>query len=220
MGFFEVPPPPPEPEQPRRPKQPWAGSPDHVIGGSVPGDITVARTDNVAIIVRHLIAYPEGLEFSLDVHRRAHQWDDPFADAMPFRMGRHGRGMPDEILRFGVEFSDGRKATTLDGWEGHRGEPASPRLIPRGGGGGGTRWIQEYWLWPLPPPGSLAFVCEWPAQGVELTRAEIDAEAVIEAAERAEVLWEEANSLAEGESFHTVSTTLQASAEIDPDDSD
>ena len=218
MGFFEVPPPPPEPEQPRPPRQPWAGSPDHVIGGSVPGDILVARTDDVAIIVRHLIAYPEGLEFSLDVHRRVHEWNDPFEDAMPFRMGRRTRGMPDEILRFGVEFSDGRKATTLDGWEGHRGEPASPRLIPRGGGGGGTRWMQEYWLWPLPPAGPLAFVCEWPAQGVELTRAEIDAGSVIEAAGRAEVLWEEANPVAEGETFHTVSTTLQAGVGIDLDD--
>lgn len=219
MGFFEVPPPPPEPE-PRRPaRRPWFGAPDHVVGGSVPGDIVVARTSDVAIIVRHLIAYPDGLEFTLDVHRRVHEWDDPIDSHTSFHMHRRGLELRDEILRFGVEFSDGRKATTLDGWSGaEREEPSSPRLVPRGGGGGGTRWSQEYWLWTLPPPGPLAFVCEWPAQGVELTRSEMDAGSVIEAAGRAQVLWEEREDDGEGQGY-TVAM-FHPGVGTEPDDSD
>jgi hypothetical protein len=46
-------------------------------------------------------------------------------------------------------------------------------------------------VWPLPPAGTLAFVCEWPLRGIVETRAEIDAAPILEAAGRAEVLWPE-----------------------------
>ena len=63
-------------------------------------------------------------------------------------------------------------------------------LIPRGGGGGGRHTSQVgYWVWPLPPPGPLAFVCEWRAVGIPLTRVEVDAAPIIAAARRATVLW-------------------------------
>ena len=45
------------------------------------------------------------------------------------------------------------------------------------------------WLWPLPPPGRLAFVVQWSAEDIAEKRHEIDANAILEAAERAEVLW-------------------------------
>ena len=50
-------------------------------------------------------------------------------------------------------------------------------------------WELSYWLWPLPPPGPLALVVEWPAAGIPLSRTEIDASQVIEAAAEAEELW-------------------------------
>jgi hypothetical protein len=42
---------------------------------------------------------------------------------------------------------------------------------------------------PIPPPGQLAFVCEWPALQIPLTRATLDAEVIRDAARRAVVLW-------------------------------
>ena len=48
-----------------------------------------------------------------------------------------------------------------------------------------------FWLWPLPPPGPLTFVVEWPALGIAETRAETDATAVVEAAASAAPLWPE-----------------------------
>jgi len=41
----------------------------------------------------------------------------------------------------------------------------------------------------LPPPGPLAFVCEWPTRHIPETRAEIDASLVLEAAARAVAIW-------------------------------
>ena len=109
--------------------------------------------------------------------------------------GQRGWFLPDDFLRFGVEFADGAKATNLPGPPGPPGEPAGPLLLQRGGGGGGSRWDQTYWVWPLPPPGPLAFVCEWPAEEISLTRAEIDAELVLGAAAKAEILWDEPESI-------------------------
>lgn len=50
---------------------------------------------------------------------------------------------------------------------------------------GGTAGSWNYWLWPLPPPGPLTFVCAWPSQGLLPTKAEIDAAPLREAASRA-----------------------------------
>ena len=46
-------------------------------------------------------------------------------------------------------------------------------------------------MWPLPPAGHLAFVCEWPAAEIPLTRQEIDAQLVLDAASHAQALFTE-----------------------------
>jgi hypothetical protein len=166
----------------------------------------VARTDECVVAVTDATAYPTGFEFKLVVRSRR----GPDAEFDPFEMdplqfhhplmwrrmkSAFERGeLPPELFRFGIAFADGSKATTLGGHPlGHdpREKPTRPVLRPRGGGGGGGDWNQEYWMWPLPPEGRLAFVCEWPAKGIELTRREIDAGVIRAAAEQAEVLWEE-----------------------------
>ena len=38
-------------------------------------------------------------------------------------------------------------------------------------------------------PGPFAFVCEWPARGIGLTRVEIDSQALLDAANRTKPLW-------------------------------
>jgi hypothetical protein len=93
-------------------------------------------------------------------------------------------------MRFGIEFSDGRKATTV---RPHRPRhpqdtPEQPLLMMRGGGGG-RRFEADFWVWPLPPPGPLAFVCDWREHGIELTRKEVDAQAILDSAAKVEQLW-------------------------------
>jgi hypothetical protein len=96
------------------------------------------------------------------------------------------------FLRFGVRFADGRKATKLRGVDLSRGRrgPKPPVLTEAGGAGGGDRdWDSHQWLWGLPPPGPRAFVCEWPARQIAESQVEIDAQLVLDEAERAVTLW-------------------------------
>jgi hypothetical protein len=63
--------------------------------------------------------------------------------------------------------------------------------MQRGGGGGGRSWSFRYWLWPLPPAGSLTVVIEWPFHAIPLTRIALDAEPLRLAAATSESLWPE-----------------------------
>jgi hypothetical protein len=67
--------------------------------------------------------------------------------------------------------------------------PRPPVLGLRGGGGGGGRWRHDVWVWPLPPAGLLTFACEWPALGIALSRVDVDAERLQQAARHARLLW-------------------------------
>ena len=62
-------------------------------------------------------------------------------------------------------------------------------MHPGGGGGGGGSWRQTQWVWPLPPPGPVVLVCEWPAMNIPLTRSELDAQTILDAAARAQVVF-------------------------------
>jgi hypothetical protein len=202
MSFFEPPPPPPEPPVPPRiVERPWWQAPRNELGVSTALRVTLARTEDVAVALLDAVAYSTGLSFTLVVVQRAASEPfpgEPFEHLFGhFRPGRrYGEELPPELLRFGVQFSDGRKATTL-GWGGavaffggdEEAEPEGPVLSQGGGGGDDDHWESSFWLWPLPPPGPLAFVVEWPAKGIELTRHDVDAGPLLEASSRSEPLW-------------------------------
>jgi hypothetical protein len=199
MSFFELPPPPEREPLEERPQPEWSGPPENVLGVGVPIRIVLARTYDTAVLLDHVTAYPTGLRFDVTVSVRKFP-DEEFQDLFhDIRMWRHGRarraaeGLPPELLRFGVLLADGGKATSLgEFWPvGAQGAeaPTGPILMEQGGGGGGRQYTFGYWLWPLPPPGPLTFVVEWPARGIEETRVEVDAEPIREAASRTETLW-------------------------------
>ena len=68
-------------------------------------------------------------------------------------------------------------------------EPDPPFLYYHGGGGCEGGWRSPHWLWGLPPPGPLAFVCTWPTGQLPAARVEIDASLVLAAADRAVPVW-------------------------------
>jgi hypothetical protein len=199
LSFFA--PPPARDEEPEHPPPAWYGPPDDVIGQAAGEGFVLARTDALALAVWGITAFPTGLAFSLAiVLRRA---DDPDLDPeldLDMAMHRYWRGrrrgsepeLPDDLLRFGVEFEDGRKATSLEwGWTGAEDEtPPGPILMQRGGGGGGRSYRMGWWLWPLPPGEHIAFVCEWPARGIDLTRHEVEAGPLRDAAMQARPIWD------------------------------
>src|SRR6266542_2635382 len=165
MSFFDrLPPaPPPEPEPPR----PAWMKPEAALAGVVAKELLLARTDHAAIAITGLLAYRTGFEFILSaVLRREDRRGRMFDPGLLHWPGRHDEPLPAEFLRLGVQFPDG-------------------------GGGGGRRYDMRYWVWPLPPPGPVAFVCQWPAHDIPESRVEIDARLILDAAARAIGLWPE-----------------------------
>jgi hypothetical protein len=176
MSFFEELPP-AVPEMPTR--QPdWSAPPSNVVGATVPFDLVLANTGELAIAVGGMTAYPTGVSFVVRVLRRHMPADQP--DSL-FRMHHPGPGG----LRLAVELADGSRAFADRGVV----EPGrGPTLTGGGGGGSGLTYELQYWLWPLPPDGPLRFACTWPDEGIEETTAELDAP-IREAAERAIEQW-------------------------------
>jgi hypothetical protein len=169
---------------------PWFGPPQGTLPGVVALERIVAHNAKVAVCISSIAAYPTGFEFEFLTMTTG---GNPAADPMMFHHHRQqqgaGSGIPPELLRLGVQFADGSKATNIRGFVDEASPPAGPVMHPCGGGGGGGSWRQTQWVWPLPPPGVVAFVCEWPAMGVALTRSEVDAQTILDAAARAQVIF-------------------------------
>jgi hypothetical protein len=186
-----------EPEPSVEPRPPvWLGPPDNVLGRAVSMEPLVFRSDAAAVLIDRFVVYPTGVEFQVDVRVRVAEHDLWPLD-WPHRRSREDpdEGLPDDLLRLGVIFADQRKATTLDRMNPHgEDEPSGPLLWQHSGGGGGHRWEQSMWLWPLPPLGPLVVVVEWPARGLVETRAQRDAGLLVEAAAQAVELWPDERS--------------------------
>ncbi len=189
MSFFDETPEllPPQSDQPGHPA--WR-RPNGVMPGLAPVGLLLARTDEVALAVGNVLGYPNGFEFTVNARLRHEQfvWGksplDPLADA---RTGPE----PGLALRLGVRYADGRAARTSS----HRPIPVSEadgdHLVLREVGTGGTdrQWDARLWIHPLPPDGPVTFVVSWLLYGVAETRAELDSAVILEAAERATILW-------------------------------
>ncbi len=164
----------------------WLRPPETMIPGIVPVELLLARTDTDAVLVTDLRAYPTGLEFALTGRPRP---DLP----------RPRRPDPDRPHRFvyrdlwlELRFADGQRATNHPrSWPRtfETEQPDPPFLYCHGGGGSERGWRSPHWLWGLPPPGPLAFVCQWPAGQLPTSGVEIDARLVLEAAARATPVW-------------------------------
>src|SRR5437763_13533773 len=81
-------------------------------------------------------------------------------------------------------------------------------LEPHGGGGIDNEYKQEFWAWPLPGEGTVAFVCEWPAHDIPETRIEIDGQLFADAAQRAVPVWSDAT----GSNTHVTRSSMMRRA--------
>ncbi|MEE3067455.1 MAG: hypothetical protein VYA67_26555 [Actinomycetota bacterium] len=189
MSFFDSMPPPPPPGPVRAHRPAWM-QPDAVIPESVPGELLVIRTEEVAVSIGGVCAYPNGFEFTAHVRMRGRGGNvlggiDPFG-----RFGRRGEPTSGDVLRLGLLYADGRRGATTGG-HGLSEDPERLVLLPGGGGGSDRRWDCRFWVYPLPPAGPVTFVAAWPECGVAETRAELDGAAIGAAAARAVILWPE-----------------------------
>jgi hypothetical protein len=161
--------------------------------------LLLAKTEKLAIALIDVVAYTTG--FTLRLAIRLHHDADVF-DPHELMRQLHGRsgGTGEEGLRFGVEFADGRKATSLDLRRRPSDEPPEISLRSQGGGGGGGRgWQTGFWVHPLPPPGAITVALAWPARGIAEQTYSVDAAPIIEAAANSTVLWEDNRPVRSGE---------------------
>ena len=199
MGFFDLPERDPEEDDiaavdddPFEDLQPgpW-------VGGVVPLELVIARSDDAVILIAGLSAFPDGVELMLKSYLRKgvqRSRRNGFDHPMMWHARRDGNEpVPDGFLRFGIAWPDGGRATNLDGWGRSWPDATEPThgLEAHGGGGSDREWKQEYWVWPLPETGELSIVVEWPAFGIEETVTKIDSAVLVEAAGRAQAVWPE-----------------------------
>jgi hypothetical protein len=169
-----------------------------VVGQAVALSFLLGRSEKAAVWVQSIVVYPDGFQFSVDLHHRLDEEELGFRHVLfqgPRR--RRGEGIDPNFVRLGIEFSDGGRATNLEvrvPSEPGQG-PQNPVLMGSGSstGGGygrdGGHWQWGQWVWPLPPEGPLAFVCEWPVADIPETRNEIDSSPIRDAAPAAVILW-------------------------------
>lgn len=185
---------------------PWSGPPALETGAVLAIDQTVAHCANVVVRLPTIRAFRLGCVFDVEVVSRQgglsedDWWDLHTSVYGGYHRLRGGAPLPRRLLRLGVRYADGRKATTIEQWP-RRGQvcddpPAGPLLswFPGNSGMHGREVGFSgfgLWLWPLPPAEAFEFAVEWPFGGVELTFTELDGAAIVAAARRSAYYWPE-----------------------------
>jgi hypothetical protein len=182
----------------------WWAAPEDWVAGVVAAELVLARNDEAAVYVTRLAAYPQGFEFDAVLVTRKPMRGRESAFDLMYDPDRPEDEIPPELVRLGVAFSDGRRASSFGemvggtstalmagGDDENPPDPERDIVMTAGGGSGGMRHsTQSYWVWPLPPSGPLTFACEWPAFDIAETTVELDAETVREASRRARSVWD------------------------------
>ncbi len=163
------------------------GPPDNILGHSAPVEAVLVRTESIVIAVDRVVGYPSGFELHLTVRTSDEHLPGTTEPAYP-RAWSGSAAFLGESLRFGVAFSDGRR-TFVDNLRRVVGQPELA-LIPVSGSGTAARFDQRFWVRPLPPKGPIGFLAQWTRRGVEETRVDVPADAILEAAGQSTVLWE------------------------------
>ena len=158
----------PEPRRPVRPDRLHPGPPDHVLGQPVPTQVIIARTPTVVVAVDRVVAYPSGFELGVTVRPQ----DEPVPGSFDTGHRRTWGGT--------AAFAGQSLVVRLDG---------NLTVFPVSGSGTQTRFDQRFWVMPLPPPGPVGVIVEWPARDLPAARADLDGSAIVDAAARAETLW-------------------------------
>jgi hypothetical protein len=183
---------------------PWSGPPPEETGAVLAVERTVARSANVVVRVPTIRAFSSGCMLDVEVVSRQGTlseddwWDLHSAVYGHFHRSRPGAALPAKLLRMGVRYADGTKATTIEQprrWSpGPDDPPAGPLLgwVPGSSGMHGRELGFSglgLWLWPLPPAEPFEFAVEWPFGGIDLSIAELDGAATVAAAGRSARYW-------------------------------
>jgi hypothetical protein len=164
--------------------RPW-DPPESEFPAVVPIDtLPFAQSEQAAIAITGIRAYTEGFEILIS---RCIRPDVPGLDEDPTPEMLRRHGADPLAAPFSLLLSDATRV--VSGRATGESEPPGPILRLRGGGGTTHSQFFRWWAWPLPPAGRLEFVCQWPMYGIAETRVGIDAQLILDAAQRSVRLW-------------------------------
>jgi len=180
--------PPPDLSKVQRPT--WL-PPDGELGVAVGTRVVLVSEERFAIALVDCVAYSSGFEFTISYRSR----DDLGREVLGFGLPP----VPGRELEVRIEYPDGHHASSgTEAMSAHyeasyQGReppsPSGPIVLPQRGGGGGNRYEQTYWCWPLPTDGRIRIAVQWPAAGIASTSVEIDASAIRRAGLSSDKLW-------------------------------
>jgi hypothetical protein len=185
-----------EPAQPEIPETPaWMAPPRLRFSGMMPMNQVLAEGARGAVVLTLIRAFDVGCALEISSLLAS---PGTYSERMALMQGvfgyhhaQSGGELPASLLRFGVEYPDGRTATTLTTHPSTLTEgpaPQPPTLAQSAGmgrEGGESEWMditQQLWLWTLPPAETFNLLLEWPAAGIPETRIPLDGAAINEAA--------------------------------------
>lgn len=180
----------------REPSPVWVRPSFNVLPAAIPGNSLLIHRPTVAVSLDSLRVFPDALTFAVHVQYRGGR--DPgrrrVGFSSPFRAHQHPADQAEakQVLRFGVLYTDGRRAVPerrVHPQPGH--EPRRPVIRTLSGHGTDGEWYQDFYIWGLPDEGPITLVYDWLDQDVPESRYEIDGDAVRAAADRIVVLWDD-----------------------------
>jgi hypothetical protein len=171
-------------EHHRKARQPHAGPAQDEVGVLAMSSFTIARSSDVAVAVRGITAFSDGLLLHVvvlfaDEQKREHlDWSLQEYSRSPGR------------FRLGVELPGGARATTGSGDAPPVETPTTQAVLTlQRSSVGALRWEGEYWLWPLPGPGSMVIGCRWRDRAIDETLLTVDTAPLVAAAEASRSVW-------------------------------
>ncbi|WP_130342170.1 hypothetical protein [Herbihabitans rhizosphaerae] len=166
----------------------------------IPCSAVLVKSSKLCVAITDLQCWPQHLSIELTILTVGESRDQ--AEFMLFS-GFAARPLDTRRPRFAAIFADGRYATNLRPAASPISYPGGisedfPVLTPFGAGGGGGggapeqiswRHVQTVDLWPLPPPGALKFVLDWPDRQIGEVEHELDGQKIRDAAAEAIQIW-------------------------------
>lgn len=170
--------------------------PEYELPASVGLTVLLGRADDAAVGLTNVEAFSSGFRFTLAV--RVRQPQPRFAHGglhmlISSHLARGSDVSLEDRLLLGIEYPDGRRASTLTDVRMHgpgaMTDTEQLALVQQGGGGGENSVDQSYWVAPLPPEGPVTVVLAWPGFGIQESRSSLDGAAIRAAASHSQLLW-------------------------------
>lgn len=171
-------------EHHRQVRQPHSGPAQDEVGVLAMSSFSLARSSDVAVAIRGITAYSDGLM----LHAAVLFADEQKSEALDWSLQEYSRN-PGRF-RLGIELPNGRKATTGTGDAPPVERPESGAvLILQSSTTGLLQWHGDYWLWPVPDAGSMVVGCRWPDRAIDECLVAVDTEPLRQAAATIKPVW-------------------------------